>query len=134
MDAPAPLAPALTETPRAAWWLRLFGRIVEPWLQIRREPANVRAQIDPARPVIYVTERYGLSDTLILEQACREAGLPEPLQPLQLGPLRRPRAMFALARREPWLIGRRKPRSQSQTLTALFGLLRAYPDLDAQLV
>jgi glycerol-3-phosphate O-acyltransferase len=132
MDAPAPTASAI-ETPRAAWWLRALGRIVEPWLQIRREPADVRARIDTSRPVIYVTERYGLSDTLILEQACREAGLPEPLQPLQLGPLRRPRAMFALARREAWLV-RRKPRTHSQTLAALFDVLHAHPDLDAQLV
>ena len=134
MDAPAPITTAPIHTPRAAWWLRMFGRIVEPWLQIRREPANVRAQIDPARPVIYVTERYGLSDTLILEQACREAGLPEPLQPLQLGALRRPRAMFALARREPWLLRRRKPRTHSQTLASLLETLHANPELDAQLV
>jgi glycerol-3-phosphate O-acyltransferase len=133
MDAPAPTVPAAEAPPRAAWWLRALGRIVEPWLKIRREPANVRAQIDPARPVIYVTERYGLSDTLILEQACREAGLPEPLQPLQLGPLRRPRAMFALARRESWF-RRRKPRTHSQTLALLLDVLRAHPDLDAQLV
>ena len=133
MDAPAPAATPAVETPRAAWWLRALGRIVEPWLLIRREPVNVGAQIDPARPVIYVTERYGLSDTLILEQACREAGLPEPLQPLQLGPLHRSRAMFALARREAWF-GRRRPRTQSQTLTTLLDVLRTHPGLDAQLV
>jgi len=134
MDAPAPIASASTEPPRAPWWLRALGRIVEPWLQIRRVPVNVSAQLDPAQPIIYVTERYGLSDTLILEQACREAGLPEPLQPLQLGTLHRPRTMFALARREPWLLRRRKPRSHSQTLAALLETLRANPDLDAQLV
>jgi len=134
MDAPAPIASASTEPPRAPWWLRALGRIVEPWLQIRRVPVNVSAQLDPAQPIIYVTERYGLSDTLILEQACREAGLPEPLQPLHLGALHRPRTMFALARREPWLLRRRKPRSHSQTLAALLETLRANPELDAQLV
>src|SRR6185369_14658763 len=89
--------------------------------------------IDTSRPVIYVTERYGLSDTLILEQACREAGLPEPLQPLQLGPLRRPRAMFALARREAWL-ARPKPRTHSQSDPALFDMLHSHLVHDAQLV
>ncbi|HET9189193.1 MAG TPA: glycerol-3-phosphate 1-O-acyltransferase, partial [Rudaea sp.] len=115
MDAPAPVTSRPSTAPRAAWWLRALGHMVEPWLSIRREPEDVRTQIDAGKPVIYVTERYGLSDTLILEQACREAGLPEPLQPLQLGPLRRPRSMFALARREGWLY-RRRPRTHSQTL------------------
>ncbi|HMM56005.1 MAG TPA: glycerol-3-phosphate 1-O-acyltransferase PlsB [Rudaea sp.] len=123
-----------SSAPRAAWWLRACGRVLEPWLTIRREPQDVRAVIDAAKPVIYVTERYGLSDTLILEQACREAGLPEPLQPLQLGALRRPRSMFALARRAGWLYRRARPRTHSQTLAQLLDALRADPQLDAQLV
>jgi glycerol-3-phosphate O-acyltransferase len=133
MDAPAPVTSRPSTAPRAAWWLRALGHVVEPWLSIRREPEDVRAQIDAGKPVIYVTERYGLSDTLILEQACREAGLPEPLQPLQLGPLRRARSMFALARREGWLY-RRRPRTHSQTLAQLLEILRTHPDLDVQLV
>ncbi|MBS0486091.1 MAG: glycerol-3-phosphate 1-O-acyltransferase, partial [Proteobacteria bacterium] len=119
MDSPAPMTDQTTSVPRAAWWLRACGRVLEPWLTIRREPQDVRAVIDAAKPVIYVTERYGLSDTLILEQACREAGLPEPLQPLQLGALRRPRSMFALARRAGWLYRRARPRTHSQTLAQL---------------
>ena len=73
-----------TPTPvasRAPWWLRWLGALIEPWIRIRHEPRDPRTQYDPALPVCYVTERYGLSDTLILEQACREAGLPEPLHP-----------------------------------------------------
>jgi glycerol-3-phosphate O-acyltransferase len=133
MDTPASHSPD-TPTPLAAWWLRVLGRVVEPWLAIRREPEDVRAHIDEARPVIYVTERRGLSDTLILEQACREAGLPEPLRPLQLGPLRRPRAMFALARREGWLYRRSRPRSYPQSLAQVLGVLHQHTDLDVQLV
>ena len=134
MDSPAPMTQQPSPAPRAAWWLRACGRVLEPWLKIRREPQDARAIIDAAKPVIYVTERYGLSDTLILEQACREAGLPEPLQPLQLGPLRRSRAMFALARRVGWLYRRARPRSHSQTLAQLLDALRADPQLDVQLV
>ena len=77
MSTDLPTAPALPVS-HAPWWLRALGALVEPWLRIRREPADARAQINAALPVCYVTERYGLSDTLILEQACREAGLPEP--------------------------------------------------------
>ena len=114
--------------------MRLLGALVEPWLRIKREPLDARAQIDPAIPVCYVTERYGLSDTLILEQACREAGLPEPLRPFQLGSMRRQRAMFALSRREGWLFQRPRSRTHSETLAQLLDTVRALPDVDIQLV
>jgi glycerol-3-phosphate O-acyltransferase len=119
---------------RAAWWLRALGKIVEPWLALRREPEDARAHVDTSLPVVYVTERYGLSDTLILEQACREAGLPEPLQPLQLAELRRSRSMFSLARRGGWLYRRARPRTHSQTLAQLLQTLHRHADLDAQVV
>ena len=124
---PAPIS-------QAPWWLRALGALVEPWLRIRREPVDASAQINPALPVCYVTERYGLSDTLILEQACREAGLPEPLQPVQFGSLRKQRAMFALSRRDGWLYRRPRSRTHSETLAQLLDSVRSQPDLDIQLV
>jgi len=133
MDTPLPTAPVV-ETPKAPWWMRALGALVEPWLRIKRDPADVRSQIDAAVPVCYVTERYGLSDTLILEQACREAGLPEPLRPFQLGSMRRQRAMFALSRREGWLFRRPRSRTHSETLAQLLDTVRNTPDLDIQLV
>src|SRR6516162_4069858 len=95
MDQPvqSPASPA----PQAPFWLRALGLLIEPWIRIQREPAEPSAQYDFSVPVCYVTERYGMSDTLILEQACREAGLPEPLRPLQVASLREKRSMFALA-------------------------------------
>ena len=114
--------------------MRLLGALVEPWLRIKREPADARAQVDPAVPVCYVTERYGLSDTLILEQACREAGLPEPLRPFQIGSMKRQRAMFAMSRREGWLFRRPRSRTHSETLAQLLDTVRSTPDLDIQLV
>ena len=51
----------------------------------------LRQQID-ARPVCYVLEDYGLSNALILDRACRDAGLPPPLVPLPGDPLGRKRA------------------------------------------
>jgi len=123
--------PAATLAP---WWLRVLGVIIEPWIRIRREPAEPRAQIDPALPVCYVTERYGLSDTLILEQACREAGMPEPLRPFAFAGLSKQRAMFALSRRDGWLFGRPASRTHSQTLAQLLDAVRANPDLDVQLI
>ena len=91
---------------RAPLRLRALGLLIEPWIRIKREPAEPRNQYDLTQPVCYVTERYGLSDTLILEQACREAGLPEPLRPFEFAGLHKQRAMFALSRRDGWLFGR----------------------------
>jgi glycerol-3-phosphate O-acyltransferase len=133
MNSPLPTVPA-TGTSRAPWWMRALGAVVEPWLRIRREPVDARTLIDPAVPVCYVTERYGLSDTLILEQACREAGLPEPLRPFQVGGLRKQRAMFALSRRDGWMFRRPRSRTHSETLAQLLDTVRRYPELDIQLV
>jgi glycerol-3-phosphate O-acyltransferase len=119
---------------RAPLWLRALGLLIEPWIRIRREPAEPRTQYDLAQPVCYVTERYGLSDTLILEQACREAGLPEPLRPFEFAGLRRQRAMFALSRRDGWLFGRPRSRTHSETLAQLIEVVRANPELDMQLI
>ena len=88
-----PLQPASPAMPQAPLWLRALGYLIEPWIRIQRQPAEPRAQYDLARPVCYVTERYGLSDTLILEQAFREAGLPEPLRPFEFGGMK---ALFAV--------------------------------------
>jgi len=128
---PAPTSPAPTQAPL---WLRALGFLIEPWIRIRREPAEPRAQYDLALPVCYVTERYGLSDTLILEQACREAGLPEPLRPFAFGGLNKQRAMFALSRRDGWFFRKPRSRTHSETLAMLLEAVRANPDLDVQLI
>jgi hypothetical protein len=111
-----------------------LGFLIEPWIRIRREPAEPRTQYDPALPVCYVTERYGLSDTLILEQACREAGLPEPLRPFTFGGLNKQRAMFALSRRDGWFFRKPRSRNHSETLALLLEAVRANPELDVQLI
>ena len=120
--------------PLAPLWLRALGLLIEPWIRIRREPAEPRAQYDAALPVCYVTERYGLSDTLILEQACREAALPEPLRPFEFAGLQKQRAMFALSRRDGWFFRRPRSRTHSETLARLLDGVRANPDLDVQLI
>ncbi|WP_018972082.1 glycerol-3-phosphate 1-O-acyltransferase PlsB [Rudaea cellulosilytica] len=126
--------PPVTARPQAPWWLRALGALAEPWLKIHRDPADPRASLDPAVPVCYVIERYGLSDTLILEQACREAGLPEPLRPFDIAGLSKQRAMFALSRRDGWWFQKPRSKTHSQTLAQLLEAVRAHPDIDVQLV
>ncbi len=132
MDQPA--APVTAPAVHAGWWMRLLGALTDPWVRIRREPADPSTTFADGVPVCYVIERYGLSDTLILEKACREAGMPEPLRPFEVAGMNKQRAMFALSRRDGSWFQRPRSRTHSQTLAQLLDVLRAHPDLDVQVV
>lgn len=127
---PAP-RPAAAPTPA---WLNLAGALLRPWIRIRRTPEDVHALLpDDPRPTVYVIERYGLSDTLILEQACDEAGLPSPYEAAERLPVKRRRAVVTLSRR-PRLFGRQPHPTRSETLSLLADIVRADPDKDVRLV
>src|ERR1700744_2375753 len=51
---------------RAPWWFNLAGQLLEPWMRIRRDPAEPAALLQAGVPVCYVIERDGLSGALIL--------------------------------------------------------------------
>ncbi|WP_396617605.1 glycerol-3-phosphate 1-O-acyltransferase PlsB [Lysobacter soli] len=131
---------------RRPWWATLLGRIMAPWVQVTVEPRNPAAEIPEewsGRPVCYVLEDYGLSNALILERACREAGLPSPLQPLPGDPLKRKRAYLALSRRNvntltqlQQSLGTAPPsrKTHSGSLAHLLDAHRADPSMDVQLV
>jgi glycerol-3-phosphate O-acyltransferase len=136
------------ETPlppyRRPWWARLLGRLLDPWIGLTIEPPSPLQLID-GRPVCYVLEDYGLSNALVLERACREAGLPSPLRPLPGDPLGRKRAYVALSRRNAGStlnraaqLAQAKPppplRRHSDSLARLLEAHRADPALDVQLV
>jgi glycerol-3-phosphate O-acyltransferase len=120
--------------PRGPWWFALLSRVLEPWVRIKRDPAEPSTLLRADVPVCYVIERDGVSDALILERACREAGLPSPMQPVPNIPVRRRRAMFALARREGWGFGRRQVALPKEPLNRLVHALEAMPHQDVQLV
>ena len=93
---PEPPAPILPAASRPPWWVRWLERLLQPWIEIKREPAAPPFPLD--RPVCYVIEHYGLSNALILDRACREAGLPSPFATLPGDPLRRKRYSQGLSR------------------------------------
>jgi glycerol-3-phosphate O-acyltransferase len=127
-------APRPATAAQAPAWLNAVGAILRPWLRIHRTPADVQALLpDDPRPTIYVVERYGLSDTLILEQACAEAGLPSPYAAADRLPIKRGRAVVALSRR-PRVFGRQPHPTRSQTLSLLADIVRADPEKDVRLV
>jgi glycerol-3-phosphate O-acyltransferase len=126
---------------RRPWWARLMGRLLAPWIDIDIEPEAPAAAVD-ARPLCYVLEDYGLSNALILDRACRQAGLPSPLRPLPGDPLGRKRAYVALSRRNagplpPIAALQKAPppgKSHSGSLARLLEAHREDPALDVQLV
>ncbi len=117
---------------RAPWWFDLAGPLLQPWVKIRRDPAEPAALLGGDAPVCYVIERDGFSDALILQRACREAGLPSPLQ--ALAGTRRRRSVFALVQREGWLFGRIRKRSAQVALRQLLQSLHGRPEADIQIV
>ncbi|MEY2113834.1 MULTISPECIES: glycerol-3-phosphate 1-O-acyltransferase PlsB [Rhodanobacter] len=118
--------------PRAPWWFNLAGQLLQPWVRIRRDPAEPAALLQAGVPVCYVIERDGFSDALILQRACREAGLPNPMQPL--AGTRRRRSVFALARRDGSLLGRNRKRNPNEALRQLVHSLEGLPESDIQIM
>jgi glycerol-3-phosphate O-acyltransferase len=132
MQMPTMTTAESTYRSRAPWWFNLAGHLLEPWVRIRRDPAEPAGLLQGDAPVCYVIERDGFSDALILDRACREAGLPSPMQPLPN--TRRRRSVFALARRDGWLFGRNRKRSPNEPLGQLMRSLEGFPDRDIQIV
>ncbi len=128
----APVSAAYLQQARPPWWARWLEKLLVPWIEIQREPTVPPFTLD--RPVCYVIETYGLSNTLILDRACREAGLPSPLAPLPGDPLGRKRAYVALSRRGSGPLNRPRNKSHSDGLSRLLMAHRLYSDQDMQLV
>ncbi|MHB1057077.1 MAG: glycerol-3-phosphate 1-O-acyltransferase PlsB [Rhodanobacter sp.] len=117
---------------RAPWWFNLAGQLLQPWVRIRRDPAEPTSLLQAGVPVCYVIERDGFSDALILQRACREAGLPNPMQPL--AGTRRRRSVFALTRRDGWVFGRNRKRAAGEPLRQMVRSLEGMPGHDIQVV
>jgi glycerol-3-phosphate O-acyltransferase len=136
---------------RRPWWASLLGKVLEPWIELRIDSLPEPLDTDP-RPICYVLEDYGLTNALILERACRMAGLPSALRPLPGDPLRRKRAYVALSRRNvstalgmaadiatDLATGKpprmaRPARRHSEALARLLNAHRTNPELDVRLV
>jgi glycerol-3-phosphate O-acyltransferase len=129
------LPTARTSNARAPLWARMLGAVLDPWLTLDIE-SDAAVAADP-RPICYVLEDYGLSNALILQRACRQAGLPPPLQPIAGDPLGRKRAYVALSRRHVNALGLLPGAEHKTHSGSLARLLQAHQrnaTLDVQLV
>jgi glycerol-3-phosphate O-acyltransferase len=121
-------------TPVAPWWWRALGHLLRPWIRLRTEPERPLDLVATDRPICYMLEQDGITHLAILEDACREAGLPSPLVPMADGLLGQSRAVFALSRHAGFLSTRRRVLAQSGRFARLLDAVAASPDLDVQLV
>lgn len=132
----SPADQAVSRTERAhslPLWARLLYALQQPWVKLRIEQPESDESFDPGQRWCYVLEREGLSYELILEQACREAGLPGPFAPPP--GLRRKRAAFVVSRRRFLPFGRRdRAVADTSALEALVRRAAADPGFDCQLV
>ena len=137
--APAAAVPP-TRAGRRPLWARLLGRLIAPWLSLKIETPE-HALAPDGRPVVYVLEDYGLSNALILDKACLDAGLPSALVPLPGDLLGRKRGYLALSRRSsatalinPLLPEKKPRRTHSDSLARLLQAHVRDGELDVQLV
>ena len=129
-----PLHRAPDASAAVPFWLKLFGAVNRPWIRIRREPKDPLELLGSDEvPTVYVVERHGLSDTLILDQACHEAGLPSPYEAANQLPMKRTRASIALTPR-PGLFRSRPHPTRSETLTRLAAMVAAGEQRDIRLL
>ncbi|HEX7369032.1 MAG TPA: glycerol-3-phosphate 1-O-acyltransferase PlsB [Rhodanobacteraceae bacterium] len=117
----------------SGWWRGLWSALLGPWLKIKRDPAEPVTLLAPDTPVIYVIERNGFSDSLILERACREAGMPSPLAGVA-GLGRRRRAVFAMRGTGGWFQRRDRDHAAQATIRQLLRMLETEPERNVQLM
>ncbi|WP_414605969.1 glycerol-3-phosphate 1-O-acyltransferase PlsB [Stenotrophomonas pavanii] len=132
-----------TSSIRSPWWARTLGRLMAPWVELSQDPLPASLAIE-SRPVCYILEDYGLSNVLILDRACREAGLPSPLQSLPADMIGRRRSYLALSRRSagsitsiPTLLEHAQllhGKTHSKSLARLIKAHAADPTLDTVMV
>ncbi|HNH23547.1 MAG TPA: hypothetical protein PK261_01040, partial [Accumulibacter sp.] len=90
----------------SGWIFPLARRLLHVWVRTTVFPAQVaEVGVDPAKPVCYVLQDRHFSNTLLLAEETRRAGLPPAEAPLLDGRQQRllPRSFFFLHRQRELL-------------------------------
>ena len=119
---------------RGPWFWKVLGALIRPWLAFRTEPPVAGSVLSGDKPVVYLLERYGAINAVILEEACRAQGLPAPLRPMPGGHLPKSRSVLALSRREGLLFRRPRQKTHSAGLAQVVRAVQASDELDIQVV
>lgn len=113
------------------WLVRKFLFLM---VRTQVQPDDVRhLNIDPAKPVCYVLKNKSLSDYLVVDQECRNLGLPRAGNRLQVDSFAQRTSLLHLAE-SSWFWQRNKMQRQSKKLMAMVDWLEQNPQQDIQLV
>lgn len=90
-------------------------------------------KLDPLKPVCYVLRDKSLADFLVVDEICKEKGLPRPARRFAFGPLSNRQRVIYLTEKHNAL-GRKRKSKQSDLLEQLVDAAGSQADLDIQLV
>ncbi len=117
------------------YFYALLRKLLFVWVRTRTVGANrSRLGLRPDQPVIYVLQNQSLSNLLVVEQECLEAGLPRPLSSVEIGDREEPRSIFYLLPKRDMFAGPRRASKPSPYLVSLVEAISRDPDLDLQIV
>jgi len=110
----------------------LVRRFVALWVRPAVLPDAIRERLVSGRPVVYALEKHGIIDLAVLEQTCRDRGLPSPfVAPVTGGVLD---ASVLFLERRIGLLGLRIDRRMPEALRTLVAQSVADPALEADIV
>lgn len=133
------MVPLLTATQwlRLFWWIRIPVRW---WVQAKTMPNDPLKEsgIDPTKPVCFVTPTGSLSDLIVIDEQCRNVGLPRPRFPVSVlrerSSSRGGAAHMFLSSLKLFQADRESRREILRPLMRLVDHARANPDFNVQLV
>ncbi|SDU23014.1 glycerol-3-phosphate acyltransferase [Pseudomonas pohangensis] len=124
----------MTRSPVSRFLFSSLRRLLYVW--VRSETINQPAfslKLEPGKPVVYVLQRESVSDLAVVDHECSLAGLPRPVQPVQVGASQEPKAYFYLSPEADWL-GRQEMPGSSPTLVRLLAAVEQDLQCDVQIV
>ncbi|WP_337879993.1 glycerol-3-phosphate 1-O-acyltransferase PlsB [Rheinheimera sp.] len=116
------------------WLAKLLYWPLKPLVRCKIVPDAVQEnlELNPNKPVFYITRTESASDLATLVRICRKLGLPDPMQPVQFGASRLPRVLFLEQPQVLW--GARTATTALEQGLTLLQTQQRHPELQAQLV
>jgi len=116
--------------------LNYLGRkVLYSWVKTEIIPTDVaKLGIDPDLPLIYVLEARSWTNLLVLEQQCKELGLPAPLDAIDVPQLSEWCSVYTIAPRQPFKAWLEQQPKRSRMLRGIIENLRDLPEQEVQLL
>ena len=105
------------------------------WVKTENIPSDItKLGINPDLPLIYVLETRSWTNLLVLEQQCKNLGLPAPMATIDLPQLNEWRSVYTIAPRRPIKAWLEQQPKRSRMLRGIVEKLRDFPEQEIQLL